>query len=713
MPIAIPVVSTFRCCTSTAAPSTQHPAPSSHCLWVWLSLCVNAIDWRVKPFYPKPKQPTSFSSNDKPKKSKDNDTYDIIIIIIIKAIIVAIKPLQNKTGMLIIEPVVPPMNQNSTDDQSKLTERGEKKPHHTHKGDVSRRITYDDSQVESTTIQTDTSTAVPTLPSTKPLGTSLSPSSFLLASSFSSPKQERVGQTKQGSAINRQEEYDEQERQLQEQGGGEEEVYGQQQDTGTEDLTAKVRRKSSIGMSSVTATLWEAFGAGIDSDNEDQDGGSHPRSVLDLRVASLEPIQTFKTSAKLPTPTPLSAKAHGIDAIVRTKVETTDQVIPQGRHQHPGVTGVARRDTTNPLGDLVLRPFLSEGNATDSTSPDLRGSNSTTLEQSSVSSLLKSAVSSDKMPPPARRHPLTPQPTTESLLESCPRNLLPTAPSPFVPTQDALPAPTELVANPQHSSTKVDIPSTDWASLTLPEQAPSKLTKPHLGVAIGEPMTKSLPGVTNSDAADVAIDDGAADDVDLADGNISFGSIGEPDSTVTEEESYMKDTPMPNTFTIGPYDVICGDRTKRTMDHVGNRRFHVIINMNQQRYSQTVKRNAKSMIVLSIVKSIRSSGGHFVKRNKKTGLWMEIGDQQAREKVGYALRDAINAESRKQLALKRKADRKRRQIAMMAMTTTTMTAAVAAAGTTTKEDVDTNEKDGTSMGQDLANEPEGQNWRFS
>ena len=105
--------------------------------------------------------------------------------------------------------------------------------------------------------------------------------------------------------------------------------------------------------------------------------------------------------------------------------------------------------------------------------------------------------------------------------------------------------------------------------------------------------------------------------------------------------------PMPTGFNPGPYDIICGDRSKSTLDHVGNRRFRVTIGLNVDKYQRTVKKVDKTLIVIGIVDSIRANGGYFVKRDKQSGAWFDIGDQHAREKVGYALRDAINARSKK------------------------------------------------------------------
>jgi hypothetical protein len=47
--------------------------------------------------------------------------------------------------------------------------------------------------------------------------------------------------------------------------------------------------------------------------------------------------------------------------------------------------------------------------------------------------------------------------------------------------------------------------------------------------------------------------------------------------------------------------------------------------------------------VVAIVDSIRSVGGRFLKRNSATKEWVELSDQQAKDKVGHAIRDAIHS----------------------------------------------------------------------
>eukprot|EP00541_Cyclophora_tenuis_P008857 CAMPEP_0116553616 /NCGR_PEP_ID=MMETSP0397-20121206/7146_1 /TAXON_ID=216820 /ORGANISM="Cyclophora tenuis, Strain ECT3854" /LENGTH=219 /DNA_ID=CAMNT_0004078707 /DNA_START=17 /DNA_END=676 /DNA_ORIENTATION=- len=104
-----------------------------------------------------------------------------------------------------------------------------------------------------------------------------------------------------------------------------------------------------------------------------------------------------------------------------------------------------------------------------------------------------------------------------------------------------------------------------------------------------------------------------------------------------------KNEPMPPGFEPDKYDVICGLRGKQALQHVGNRRFRVTIAMNAEKYVKAPTKLDKSLIVIEVVDAIRNGGGNFVKKDRKTKQWVEIGDQLAREKVGHALRDHISS----------------------------------------------------------------------
>jgi len=94
-------------------------------------------------------------------------------------------------------------------------------------------------------------------------------------------------------------------------------------------------------------------------------------------------------------------------------------------------------------------------------------------------------------------------------------------------------------------------------------------------------------------------------------------------------------------FKPGPFDVICA-RGKHAKEHTGNHRFRQIIEMSLLKYDKAGTKLEKSLIVSSIVDSVRqaSPDGGFVK--EENGRWYEVGDHIAREKVGQCLRDSLH-----------------------------------------------------------------------
>lgn len=58
--------------------------------------------------------------------------------------------------------------------------------------------------------------------------------------------------------------------------------------------------------------------------------------------------------------------------------------------------------------------------------------------------------------------------------------------------------------------------------------------------------------------------------------------------------------------------------------------------MNLKRYQAATCKVDKTLVVVGIVTSIRRANppGGFIKKNNKTGRWVSISDEGAREKVG-------------------------------------------------------------------------------
>jgi hypothetical protein len=83
-------------------------------------------------------------------------------------------------------------------------------------------------------------------------------------------------------------------------------------------------------------------------------------------------------------------------------------------------------------------------------------------------------------------------------------------------------------------------------------------------------------------------------------------------------------------------DVLSG-RGGGTNVHPGNRHFRDLINLHRRAYLKA-RKNDKPAISRAIVRTIRENNGSFLKRDEKSGLWYEIGDDAAREKTSQALR---------------------------------------------------------------------------
>ena len=85
-----------------------------------------------------------------------------------------------------------------------------------------------------------------------------------------------------------------------------------------------------------------------------------------------------------------------------------------------------------------------------------------------------------------------------------------------------------------------------------------------------------------------------------------------------------------------PNDVLCG-RGGGTNSHPGNLRFRDLTNANLRAYLKA-RKNDKTAISRSIVRTIRGLNGRFLKKDDKLGLWFEIGDDDAWKKTSQALR---------------------------------------------------------------------------
>lgn len=89
-------------------------------------------------------------------------------------------------------------------------------------------------------------------------------------------------------------------------------------------------------------------------------------------------------------------------------------------------------------------------------------------------------------------------------------------------------------------------------------------------------------------------------------------------------------------------DVLLG-KHRDAFNHIGNRTFRTLIQDHWERYNHAVGRGERTAIVCQIVDFLRGERQvRFLKRDNAVGRWFIVHDSVAREKVGHAIRDAIN-----------------------------------------------------------------------
>jgi len=90
-----------------------------------------------------------------------------------------------------------------------------------------------------------------------------------------------------------------------------------------------------------------------------------------------------------------------------------------------------------------------------------------------------------------------------------------------------------------------------------------------------------------------------------------------------------------------PHDhfVLCG-RGERTNRHPGNKAFRRVVEANRKQYHSGPRRH-KILIARSIVEAVyrQDPPGCFVRKDKATGLWVDIGKKEATKKTSQALRE--------------------------------------------------------------------------
>lgn len=89
-----------------------------------------------------------------------------------------------------------------------------------------------------------------------------------------------------------------------------------------------------------------------------------------------------------------------------------------------------------------------------------------------------------------------------------------------------------------------------------------------------------------------------------------------------------------------PLDVLLG-RGKPIVEYSGNLRLHALVGEYLPRFSDTKSRNEKLSLASEIVSTIKTSSGRFL--SKECGIWVEVDDGTAFEKVNRQFRKHLQA----------------------------------------------------------------------
>jgi hypothetical protein len=116
--------------------------------------------------------------------------------------------------------------------------------------------------------------------------------------------------------------------------------------------------------------------------------------------------------------------------------------------------------------------------------------------------------------------------------------------------------------------------------------------------------------------------------------------------------------PLASNFSPGSCDVICS-KGKEAKQHPANQWLRRLIKENLEEYSRCPSKLERSFIVSRIMRTIRdaSPDGGFVRN--LNGVWHEVGDRNAREKIGQAFRDLLHTKYKSSTKAKASIRRKR------------------------------------------------------
>mmetsp|Transcript_11520 Transcript_11520/g.19166 ORF Transcript_11520/g.19166 Transcript_11520/m.19166 type:complete len:224 (-) Transcript_11520:114-785(-) len=92
-------------------------------------------------------------------------------------------------------------------------------------------------------------------------------------------------------------------------------------------------------------------------------------------------------------------------------------------------------------------------------------------------------------------------------------------------------------------------------------------------------------------------------------------------------------------YTPSAHDVLCA-KGKSAFTHPGNRRFRLTVELCLHTYQHARTKTDKSIIVSGIIEKIGTSS-HFIRYDRESDLYYDIGEEATREKIGQTLREAL------------------------------------------------------------------------
>jgi len=114
-------------------------------------------------------------------------------------------------------------------------------------------------------------------------------------------------------------------------------------------------------------------------------------------------------------------------------------------------------------------------------------------------------------------------------------------------------------------------------------------------------------------------------------------------SAIASMASGTETASLSEDFVPSDYDIVCG-RGKGSYNQPGNKRFRDLVKTYIPQYVQAKTKFDKSFILSNIIDHARSLNDGTTRFVKKTnGQWCELSEEQAREKVGHTIREAIVA----------------------------------------------------------------------